>query len=163
MVKVFLSLGSNKGDKKGFLLAAINLIAEHREIILLKTASFYETKPVGYLDQASFLNTVVEVETSLEPRELLKALNEIEQQLGRDRAIRWGPRTVDIDILTYGQETVDEEDLTIPHKEMKMRGFVLIPLLEIAPDFRLASGETGQEILSRLFAQKGCLGVEKVI
>ncbi|MBS4026740.1 MAG: 2-amino-4-hydroxy-6-hydroxymethyldihydropteridine diphosphokinase [Clostridia bacterium] len=163
MVKAFLSLGSNKGDKKEYLTKAINLIAQHRQIKLIKTASFYQTNPVGYLEQDLFLNTVIEVETGLKPRELLKEINEIEQQLGRDRNIRWGPRTVDIDILTYDQEMIDEEDLTIPHREMKKRGFVLIPLLEIAPDFSFPSGEEGKEILYNLSEEKGCLGVEKVI
>jgi 2-amino-4-hydroxy-6-hydroxymethyldihydropteridine diphosphokinase len=163
MVKAFLSLGSNMGDKREYLIKAINLIEQHREITLVKAASFYETKPVGYLEQDLFLNTVIEVDTGLNPRDLLKAINEIEQQLGRERNTRWGPRTVDIDILTYGQEMIDEEDLTIPHREMKNRGFVLIPLLEIAPDFRFPSGEEGKEILSRLSEEKGCLGVEKVI
>lgn len=163
MVRAFLSLGSNMGDKRGYLTKAIDLIGKHEQIKLVNIASFYETKPVGYTEQDIFLNTVVEVETKLAPGKLLKELNHIEKQLGRERLIKWGPRTVDIDILTYGQETVNEQDLIIPHKEMKQRGFVLVPLLELAPEYRFPTGEKGSEILSKLIEEKGCLGVEKMV
>ncbi|MDW7673179.1 MAG: 2-amino-4-hydroxy-6-hydroxymethyldihydropteridine diphosphokinase, partial [Bacillota bacterium] len=106
MTKAYLGLGSNMGDKQGFMIKALHLIEEHRDIKLIRTASFYRTKPVGFIEQDSFINTVAEIDTSLTPRELLQAVNQIEELLDRKRTVRWGPRTIDIDILLYGNEIV---------------------------------------------------------
>lgn len=100
----------------------------------MKVSSFYETEPVGYVDQPDFLNLCVEIQTELSPKAVLERGLAIEQQLHRVRKERWGPRTLDIDILLYGDQIIEEQDLTIPHPRMTERAFVLIPLQEIAPN-----------------------------
>ena len=127
----YLSLGSNIENRLHHLQQSVRLLAESDKVEVKKISSVYETDPVGYLEQAAFLNMVVEVATSLTPHQLLKKCNEIEATLGRKRDIRWGPRTVDLDILLYNEENMKTEDLIIPHPRMTERGFVLIPLVEI--------------------------------
>lgn len=131
MHKVFLSLGSNIGDKLNHLNEAIKMIGEVENIKLVAKSSLYETEPVGYLDQDLFMNAVVEIETSLEPYDVLKHCMEIEQELKRKRIIRWGPRTMDIDVLLYDDIKMNDTELTIPHPRMKERAFVMVPLAEI--------------------------------
>ncbi len=143
----YLSLGSNIDDRLYHLQQAVILLSEENTIEVKKVSSVYETDPVGYLDQASFLNIVVELETNLSPHNLLKKCNEIENTLGRKRDIRWGPRTVDLDILLYNKENMKTEDLIIPHPRMTERGFVLIPLVEI--NDKLVHPQTKQ-LLSQL-------------
>lgn len=101
------------------------------EIKVVSTSSIYETDPVGYEDQDKFLNMVIKVNTSLGPFELLDTCLDIEQKLGRKREIKWGPRTIDLDILLYNNENIETENLTVPHPRMKERAFVMIPLMEI--------------------------------
>ncbi|WP_412519247.1 2-amino-4-hydroxy-6-hydroxymethyldihydropteridine diphosphokinase [Staphylococcus simulans] len=134
MTDVFLGLGSNVGDRENQLKEAIRLLGEQPGIEVVKVSSFYETEPVGYVDQPDFLNLCVEIQTELSPKAVLESGLAIEQQLHRVRKERWGPRTLDIDILLYGDQIIEEEDLTIPHPRMTERAFVLIPLQEIAPD-----------------------------
>lgn len=134
MTEVFLGLGSNVGDREAQLKAAINLLDEQQGIEVIKVSSFYETAPVGYVDQPDFLNLCIKIETELSPHEVLERGLAIEQQLHRVRKERWGPRTLDIDILLYGDEIIETKDLSIPHPRMTERAFVLIPLQEIAPD-----------------------------
>lgn len=134
MARAFLGLGSNMGDRKKELDFAISRIREHPEMTLVRVATYLETDPVGYLEQNKFLNSAAEIETTLLPHRLLAALQEIEQEAGRIRTIRWGPRTLDIDILLYNDRILDDPDLTIPHPRMREREFVLIPLTEIAPE-----------------------------
>lgn len=129
--KVFLSLGSNIGDRLSYLKNALKLIEEHQDFTTLRVSSFYETDPVGYVDQDPFLNCVLEVETDLTPYKVLEQCMGIEQILERKRIIRWGPRTIDIDILLYDELTMNDDELTIPHPRMSERAFVLIPLYEI--------------------------------
>lgn len=131
MHKVFLSLGSNIGDRLNHLEEAIKMISEVENINLIAKSHVYETEPVGYLDQDLFMNAVVEIETILEPYDVLKHCMEIEQELKRKRIIRWGPRTMDIDVLLYDDIKLDDVDLTIPHPRMKERAFVMVPLSEI--------------------------------
>ena len=107
---------------------------------VLRTSRVYETEPVGGPPQPAFLNAVAEVETRLEPRELLDACLAAEDALGRVRAERWGPRTIDLDVLTYDDEVVDEPGLQIPHPRIHERAFVLVPLLELCSDPQLARG-----------------------
>ena len=129
--QVYLSLGSNIGDRKDYIQKAIEAIGKTEGIEILKKSGLYETTPVGYLEQDLFLNAVIKIETDFSAREILKIVNKIEAELDRKREIRWGPRTIDIDILIFSNEKIDEPDLIIPHKEMLNRLFVLIPLSEI--------------------------------
>lgn len=131
--EVFLGLGSNVGDRKLNLLQAIKLLGDSEYISILQHSSIIETEPVGVVDQGKFLNMVIEVETSLTPLMLLEFCLETERLLGRVRDAKWTPRTLDIDILFYGDQIIDSKELTVPHPEAHRRGFVLLPLVEIAP------------------------------
>jgi 2-amino-4-hydroxy-6-hydroxymethyldihydropteridine diphosphokinase len=138
--KVYLGLGSNIGDRLLNLKIALNMLKE-KDIRVLKISSVYETSPVDYLEQPDFLNIVVEAATSLKPEKTLESIREIESSLGRKREIGKGPRAIDIDILLYNKAEIRTADLTIPHPRMLERSFVIVPLLEIAPDVKLPSGE----------------------
>ncbi len=131
----FLSLGSSLGDKKATLDGAVNSLSSTRGIKVKKVSSYIETEPVGGVAENKFLNCAVEIETYLSPRRLLKAVNKIEAEFLRVRDKRWGDRTLDIDIIFYGDEIIYEDDLVIPHPRYAEREFVLQPLFEIAPDF----------------------------
>lgn len=133
MRRAFISIGSNIGDRLDHLQGAIRALHSHDGISVLSVSSIYETAPVGYTDQADFLNLAIGLETELGAHELLAVCKEIEQELGRVRDIRWGPRTVDLDILLYNNEVIEAEGLEVPHPRMHERAFVLVPLLEIAP------------------------------
>lgn len=133
-VTAFIGLGSNIGDRKKHLDDALEMLKKTEGISLLKVSPVYETKPVGYTQQPYFLNCVAEIQTVLPPYELLDICLDIENRLKRIRKIRWGPRTADLDILFYGNLVTDDEKLTIPHPRLHERGFVLIPMLDIAPD-----------------------------
>lgn len=134
MNKAYIALGTNIEPRQQHLEKAIKLLVQKENIELISLSSIYETAPVGYTDQAHFLNMVLEIETSLSPEKLLDVCQAIETQLGRERTIRFGPRTIDLDILLYNDENRTSERLTIPHPRMGERGFVLIPLKEIAPN-----------------------------
>jgi 2-amino-4-hydroxy-6-hydroxymethyldihydropteridine diphosphokinase len=135
MVDAYLGIGSNVGDRVAFCRAAVDGLREHPDIEVDATSSLYETSPVGGPPQRSFVNMVVRVRTSLDARGLLDAVKRIERQLGREpNEMRWGPRVVDLDILTYDDEKVAEPDLEIPHARLTQRRFALVPLLEIDPD-----------------------------
>jgi 2-amino-4-hydroxy-6-hydroxymethyldihydropteridine diphosphokinase len=125
----------------GMIARAMTCLVSQGDIILRKMSSLYRTKPWGCLDQDEFLNAAAEVETHLSPQDLLATAKRIEEGLGRRLGTRWGPREIDIDILLYGDEVLKEDDLTIPHPYMCERAFVLVPLVEIAPD--LVHPETG--------------------
>lgn len=127
----YLALGSNLGDRFENLKQAIRALVNEKDISVVNISSIYETEPVGYVDQDPFLNMVIQVETGLSPIELLKLSLKIENDLGRIREIKWGPRTLDLDILMYNQENIETEELIVPHPRMHQRAFVLIPLLEI--------------------------------
>jgi 2-amino-4-hydroxy-6-hydroxymethyldihydropteridine diphosphokinase len=150
MSVAYLSLGSNLGDRLGTLATAVRSLAQ-AGTRLLRVSSVYETAPQGKTDQPSFLNVAVQVETTLEPLALLARIHAVEQGLGRVRTVRWGPRTVDIDILLYGGQVFAEPALEVPHPRMLDRAFVLIPLLEVDPLVSLPStGEPLQLYLDRL-------------
>lgn len=136
MNRAFISIGSNIGERHQYLQDAIEALNSRSDTTIEKVSSIYETEPVGYTDQASFLNVVISINTSLSAEQLLIACQQIEQELGRERTIRWGPRTVDLDILLYNEEIIETEVLIVPHPRMAERSFVLIPLLEIAPDIK---------------------------
>ena len=139
-VTCYLGLGSNIGDRRANLAEAVQRLAQIPAVEIVRTSSIYETAPVGPQDQPDFFNQVVQVEVSCMPRQLLGLVQGIEQQMGRVRRRRWGERIIDIDILLYGDETIDELDLQIPHPQMLARQFVLVPLAEIAPDLALPDG-----------------------
>jgi len=127
---VYLSLGSNLGDREANLRAALQRLSPVRQ------SPIYETEPIDYLDQGWFLNMVVELHTELFPRQLLTRVQKIERELGRVRGVPKGPRTLDIDILLYGNAVVRTPDLEVPHPRMNDRRFVLQPLADLAPDLR---------------------------
>lgn len=131
MVKAFLSLGSNMGDRLEYLSKAIDKIAEIQGCNILNKSRVYETEPWGYENQEAFLNLCISIETSLSPYELLESLQAIELELDRVRKIHWGPRTIDIDILLFDDIICEDDKLTIPHPRMRERAFVLIPLYDI--------------------------------
>lgn len=132
-VTAYIGLGSNLGDRKKHLQNALKMLEIADGINLSKISPFYETKPVGYTEQPQFLNCAAEITTNLTPYELLKTCLHIEEALKRIRTIHWGPRTVDLDILFYGDLVMDDETLTIPHPRIQEREFVLVPLIDIAP------------------------------
>lgn len=137
MTIAYLGLGSNLGDKMHYLEEAVESLSKVPEIRQIKKSSFYETKPWGKIDQDNFINAVCQVETTLSPLKLLKVCQKIEKDLGRERHEHWGSRTIDIDILLYGDTFLKTPLLTVPHPYMLERAFVLIPLLEIVPDMTL--------------------------
>ncbi|MFD1337335.1 2-amino-4-hydroxy-6-hydroxymethyldihydropteridine diphosphokinase [Oceanobacillus iheyensis] len=135
MNEAYVALGTNIEPRENFINQALQCLDDHPNITIKEKSSIYETAPVGYTEQSNFLNMVVQVMTSLSANELLDACQWIEQELGRVRTIRFGPRTIDLDILTYNQENSTVERLMLPHPRMHERAFVLIPLQEIAPGY----------------------------
>lgn len=132
----YLSIGSNIGDAKGFLDGAVEAIKKHEKIRLKKSADYLVTKPYGGVEQDDFLNGALEIETFLSPEKLLEELHIIEKEAGRERKIHWGPRTLDLDIVFYGNQIYESENLIIPHVDMQNRTFVLEPLLQLCPNKR---------------------------
>ena len=153
MTEALLALGGNVGNSRAILDRAVALLCEPGDIILKARSADYLTPPWGFKYQAPFVNLALVVETALSPRDLLERCQEVELQLGRDRAHekRWGPRTADIDIIAYGDLKIDELGLTLPHPHLFERAFVLRPLVEIAPD-RVISGKTVRQALSEVDA-----------
>ena len=133
--RVYLSLGSNIGNKRKNLLEAIRKIGELENTEVVKSSTILETEPFGYLEQDNFLNTCLEVKTLMTAQEFLKEILQIELDMGRVREIKWGPRIIDIDILFYDKEIIEEDNLTVPHPWICEREFVLDPLSEIAPNY----------------------------
>lgn len=134
--QVYLSIGSNMGDKKENLLFGIQQLNESEDTKVVKQSDFLVTEPYGYEAQDEFLNACLEIRTLKTPYELLDEIHRIEKEAGRVRKIHWGPRTLDLDILFYDKLILEEDDLIIPHKEIPKRQFVLKPLVQIAPNFR---------------------------
>lgn len=153
MHRVYLGIGGNIGERKKNIDDAISLLDNNPKINITKISSYYETEPIGYKDQAWFINAVVEAETDFDPFSLLDICNDIENKLKRVRLIHWGPRTIDIDILLYDDLVLNEEKLTIPHPRMKERAFVIVPLEEIVPDMMLGN-EKIHEAAKRLNNQE---------
>lgn len=133
--KVYLSLGSNMGDKRENLLEAIKRVGELENTEVVKSSTILETEPFGYIEQDNFLNACLEVKTLLTPQEFLSSILKIELDMGRVREIKWGPRVIDIDILFYDNEIIQEDNLAVPHPWICEREFVLEPLSEIAPNY----------------------------
>ena len=137
----YLALGSNLGDRLGTLQRAVELLGGRDGVDVVRSSRVFETDPVGP-PQPAYLNAVLDVATTLEPRALLDACLGVEAELGRERLERWGPRTLDVDVLTYDALEVHEPDLEIPHPRMHERGFVLVPLGELTQDPMLPGGRT---------------------
>lgn len=132
-VIAYIGLGSNIGDREYQLNRALELLKSAEKVEVTTVSSFYNTAPVGYEQQPDFLNAVVEIMTTLSADDLLELCSKIEKELKRERIIRWGPRTIDLDILLFGNSVINEKDLVIPHPRMHERKFVMEPLNEIAP------------------------------
>ncbi len=149
--KSFVALGSNMGDSKAHLDGAVEALSQDGKIRVLKVADYIVTKPYGGVEQNDFLNSAVEIETLYTPEELLDKLHEIEQAHDRERLIHWGPRTLDLDILFYEDLIMDTADLTIPHKDLHNRDFVLKPMAQLAPYMKHpVIGETMEKLLKNL-------------
>ncbi|AEV34645.1 2-amino-4-hydroxy-6-hydroxymethyldihydropteridine pyrophosphokinase [Pseudovibrio sp. FO-BEG1] len=150
-----LGLGSNLGDTKANIDGAVAALNAVEGISVLKKSSDYRTPPWGPVPQDDYRNCCITVETVLSPRDLLNAGLDIEKQLGRVRDVRWGPRTIDIDLLIYDHASVEEEGLQVPHPRMGERAFVLIPLTEIWPEAPLLDGRTAAEALETCADKEG--------
>jgi len=144
-MRAFLGLGSNLGDRSYYLEEAVTAMGG-AAIKVVATSRTYETEPWGVMDQPLYWNQVIEVETTLEPLELLHVCQEIEHRLGRERKVHWGPRTIDIDILLYDNRVSESEELKLPHPYLEERAFVIAPLREIAPKLVLPSGRSISEV-----------------
>lgn len=151
MPRAYLGLGSNLGDKVENLREAVMLIDEGPQTQVVAKSSLYATAPVGYLDQDDFVNGVIEIETELTPEELLALCQSVEQSLRRVRLIRWGPRTIDVDVLLYEDVVSLDPVLTLPHPRMHERAFVLVPLSELNAGLEI-SGKTVEAWLAGLDA-----------
>lgn len=161
---VHLGLGSNIEDRMEHMRDAVNRLEQSDGISIVHLSPVYQTEPVGYVAQEDFFNMVVEVRTTLYPAELLKTVKQIERELGRMESVHKGPRIMDIDILLYGEETIDEYRLTIPHPRMLNREFVLRPLFDIAPELRI--GELGisvRDALAQIAGEKRVVRLEEKV
>ena len=146
-VRVFLGVGSNLQEREDALDLAVERLARHPYIWIRNCSSLYETEPWGVKDQAHFLNMAVEIDTKLGASELLAVCKQIEADLGRKNGTRWGPRTIDLDILLYGNATIQTLELEIPHPKLSERRFVLLPMAEIAKDVTVPGMDQKIEIL----------------
>jgi 2-amino-4-hydroxy-6-hydroxymethyldihydropteridine diphosphokinase len=159
----YIALGSNLGCKRDNIAQAIQLMAALPGVKINKISSLYETEPWGKTDQEKFINQVIEIETSLQPMDLLQELQKIEIKMGRQRKEKWGPRLIDLDILLYGNEVMNDPHLTIPHPRMRERLFVLVPLAEIGADIQFPEdGAAVEEVLSSVLVREGNRGIERI-
>ena len=150
-MKAFIGLGSNLGERESMIRAALDELSRLPETALVRASSLYDTEPVGEVVQPNFLNAVAQLDTGLSARQLMWNLHLIEKRLGRVRTQRWGPRTMDLDLLLYGDQVIEESDLRVPHPELALRSFVLVPLVELDPLLvHPVTGETLLHLLSRL-------------
>ena len=152
----YLSIGSNMGDRLKIFQKAIQLLGKDDRIKIETVSSIYETDPVGYTNQACFLNAVIKISTCLHAEELLQVCLSIEKELGRKREIHWGPRTLDLDILLYNQENIETESLIVPHPRMQERAFVIIPMMELDPNIKLPNVNVAlDDILNQIPDKEG--------
>ncbi|KID04332.2 2-amino-4-hydroxy-6-hydroxymethyldihydropteridine diphosphokinase [Hafnia alvei] len=154
MTRVYIALGSNLANPLHQVQSALNALTELPQTTLIVTSSLYRTPPHGPQDQPDYLNAVVALDTDLSAENLLDHTQKIELEHGRVRKDeRWGPRTLDLDILLFGDEIINTERLTVPHYDMKNRQFMLYPLAEIAPELHFPSGESLQSVIAQLGAE----------
>jgi 2-amino-4-hydroxy-6-hydroxymethyldihydropteridine diphosphokinase len=147
----YVGLGSNMGDRERMLWSAVHMLTFNPEVEVVAMSSIRETDPVGIVDQPPFLNAAIAIDTELEPRALLDLLLSIERELGRTRdGPRFGPRTIDLDLLLYGDEIVEEPGLTIPHPRLHERRFALEPLAELDPDLAVPEKGPVQALIARV-------------
>ena len=151
-MKTYIGLGANLGEREAQIRLALDDLARLPASRLVRASSLYDSEPVGEPDQPNFLNAVAELETELTARQLLWNLLLIERRLGRTRTRRWGPRTIDLDLLLYGPVVIDEPDLQVPHPELTRRSFVLVPLVELDP--LLVHPVTGETLITHLTSLK---------
>lgn len=150
-MRAFVGLGSNLGEREALIRQALDELAALPDTTLIRVSSLYDTEPVGEIEQPRFLNAVAMLDTELTARRLLWNLQRIEARLGRTRTQRWGPRTMDLDLLLFGDQVIEEEDLRLPHSELARRAFVLVPLVELEPGLVIPpSGLTVVQLLARL-------------
>lgn len=153
-MRAFIGLGSNLGDREANLRQALEYLEQAPDTTVVRASSLYDTEPVGVEDQPHFLNAVAQLDTQLTPRQLLWNLMLVERRLGRVRSKRWGPRTIDLDMLLYEDAVMEEDDLHLPHPELAKRSFVLVPLVELEPLLvHPVTGETMLSLLQRLGAR----------
>ena len=150
MTRAYVGLGANLGPREVTLLRAADLLAAADGVEVVAVAQLRETEPVGLVEQPPFLNSAIAIDTSLQPRALLDLLLEIERSLGRVRVERWGPRTIDLDLLVYGDERVDEKGLHVPHPRLHERRFALEPLAELDPELEIPGLGTVSELIAAL-------------
>ncbi len=150
MSRAYIGMGSNEGDRLENLKSGAAALALGDDVVVVGKSGVYDSEPVGLADQPDFLNAVIAVETTLDPYQLLSFIHKIELDHGRQRITRWGPRTLDLDILLFGNLEQDDPKLLIPHPRLKERRFVLEPLLEVNPDSRLPDGTLVKELLDNL-------------
>ena len=160
---VYLSIGTNMGEREQNLKLAVKLLTETDGVTVEAVSSIYETAPIGFVDQASFLNIAVRLTTNLSSADMLKVCQGIEQEFGRVREYRWGPRIIDLDILLYNHENIETESLIVPHERMFERAFVLVPLVEIS-DQATEQLRSAHEALATMDIQKeGVVQWKKVV
>lgn len=150
MTTAVLSIGSNLGNTFEHLQTAVTKISSHPKITNVRTSSLYKTAPVGGVEQDDFLNAVVEMETELSAPQLLEFAQQLENEAARVREVRWGPRTLDVDILTYGLEISATEALTIPHPRIAERAFVIVPWFELNPDAQIPAVGSLKDVYERI-------------
>jgi len=138
MTRAFVAIGTNVGDRQANVDAALSGLARLRDSRVRRASRLYESEPLGPAGQDAYYNLVAEIETDLGPRDLLDGCKAVERDMGRVKTVRWGPRVIDLDILLFGDASVDEPGLRVPHPEMLNRSFVLVPLAELAPDAEIA-------------------------
>ncbi|MGG1550394.1 2-amino-4-hydroxy-6-hydroxymethyldihydropteridine diphosphokinase [Paenibacillus ferrarius] len=156
-ITAYVALGSNMGDREQYLREAIRLLDAEAGITVTGRSSIYETEPVGYVDQDAFLNMVIQIHTNLLPATLLATLLATENRLGRTRELRWGPRTIDLDLLLYGNHQLSTPDLIVPHPRMQERAFVLVPLTEVLYERQDAAFESISANLEKLEGKEGVI------
>jgi 2-amino-4-hydroxy-6-hydroxymethyldihydropteridine diphosphokinase len=144
--RAFLALGSNLGDRAAHLQRAVDELHRHDAIDVVAVSRVYATDPVGGPEQGEYLNAVVAVDTTLGPHALLRAAQAVEQSAHRERSVRWGPRTLDVDVLLHGESEVDDDVLTVPHPRMWERDFVLVPLRDVAPELVRGLADDGRGV-----------------
>lgn len=154
MTIAYIGLGSNLGERAQNISTALKLLNHPPAVQLLRLAPLYSTAPVGDTEQGWFLNTVAELKTTLAPLELLKTLLAVENQMGRVRTRRWGPRNIDLDLLLYGNITMDSPELTLPHPRITERAFVMVPLADLNPTLMMPGNGTAAQLAKQLRSEQ---------
>ncbi|SDY36530.1 2-amino-4-hydroxy-6-hydroxymethyldihydropteridine diphosphokinase [Salimicrobium album] len=155
MNTAYVALGSNIDPRKTYFQEAIRLLGEHPSVKVERFSALYETDPVGYVEQEDFLNMVIMLSTSLEPLELLDVCQNIELELGRERLVKWGPRTIDLDILAFNRKEINTERLVLPHPHLHERAFALIPLADVEKKLLIRNdGKSVEELVEGLSEQE---------